>query len=199
MYPTILLAMVENTKTFISEAPVRRAEQVRDLLDGLELSDSRLTIEELERVVRAVAAKPALFEDLVVDDETNRWWLLLFKTDNYEVRILGWEVEQRSDWHDHGGSSGAFQVTQGTLSEIHRADDHVSTESRRFKLGDVGTFGPDYVHDMVYESGKPAVSVHAYSPPLTGFTSYIRTPFGFVAHEYVEEEQRASSRSSRLD
>jgi mannose-6-phosphate isomerase-like protein (cupin superfamily) len=190
--------MVENTKTFISEAPERRAEQVRDLLDGLELSATRLSIEELERVVQAVAAKPALFEDLVVDDETNRWRLLLFKTDNYEIKILGWEIEQRSDWHDHGGSSGSFVVTQGTLSEIHRADDHVSTESRRFKAGDIGTFGPDYVHDMVYESGKPAVSVHAYSPPLTGFTSYIRTPFGFVAQEYVEEAQPSGSRAPRV-
>lgn len=175
-----------------------RADQVRSVLEGLELSDGRLTTDELERVVRAIAATPVIFEDLVVDDEENRWWLLLFKTDNYEVRILGWEHEQRSDWHDHGGSSGVFVVTQGTLFEIHRASDHVSVESRQFKEGDVGSFGPDYVHDMIYESGKPAVSIHAYSPPLTGFTSYIRTPLGFVAKEYVEEEQRSSTRTQRL-
>jgi hypothetical protein len=185
--------MIENTKTFTSEAPYVRAEEVKGLLHELGLPEGRLTIEELESVVLAIASRPELFEDLVVDDETNRWWLQLFKTDNYEVRILGWEVEQRSDWHDHGGSSGVFVVTDGTLFEMHRASDHVSIDSDVFRVGDVGSFGPDYVHDMVHDSGKPAVSVHAYSPPLTGFTSYTYTPFGFIAEKYVKEEDRSRS------
>ena len=182
--------MIENTQTLISEAPVERARRVRDLLEELELSGGRLSIAELERIVLAIAASPELFDDLVVDDETNRWWLQLLKTDNFEVRILGWEVEQRSDWHDHGGSSGVFVVTQGRLFEMHRASDHISVDSRRYEAGEHGSFGPDYVHDMIHESGKPAVSVHAYSPPLTGFTSYVRTDFGFVADKYVREDER---------
>jgi hypothetical protein len=182
--------MIENTKTLISEAPADRAIQVRNVLGDLELSDGRLSIDELKQIVFAIASRPELFEDLVVDDETNRWRLQLFKTDNFEVRILGWEVEQRSDWHDHGGSSGVFVVTQGTLFEMHRASDNLSAESRSYVVGEHGAFGPDYVHDMIHESGKPAVSVHAYSPPLTGFTSYVRTDFGFVAEKYVREEER---------
>jgi hypothetical protein len=185
--------MIENTKTLTSEAPVERALQVRDLLGELDVSDGRLSIDELERIVLAIASRPEFFEDLVVDDETNRWWLQLFKTDNFEVRILGWETEQRSDWHDHGGSSGVFVVTQGSLFEVHRASDLLNVDSRSYAVGEYGSFGPDYVHDMVHESGKPAVSVHAYSPPLTGFTSYVRTDFGFVAEKYVREEERRGS------
>jgi hypothetical protein len=185
--------MIENTKTFTSEAPRVRAEQVKDLLHDLDLPEGRLTTKELESVVRVIASRHELFDDLVVDDESTRWWLQLFKTDNFEVRILGWEVEQRSDWHDHGGSSGAFMVTGGTLFEMHRASDHVSIESDVFRAGDVGSFGPEHVHDMVHDSGRPAVSVHAYSPPLTGFTSYAYSPLGFVAEKYVKEEDRARS------
>ena len=33
--------------------------------------------------------------------------------------------------------------------------------------GSVRSFGPRYVHDVGNESAAPAVSVHAYSPPLT--------------------------------
>jgi hypothetical protein len=88
-----------------------------------------------------------------------------------------------------------FVVTQGELFEKYRAGDNVSIASRGYKFGERGTFGPDHVHDMVHVSGKPAVSVHAYSPPLTGFTSYTHSPFGFVAHEYIEEEQRSGSRN----
>ncbi len=182
--------MIENTLVLLSEAPVDRARALADVLGSLDLAEGRLSLDELETVVRAVAARPDLFADLVVDDVTNRWWLQLLKTDNYEVRLLSWEVEQRSDWHDHGGSSGAFVVTQGSLFETHRAPDGVSVESRSFAVGENGSFGPEYVHDMVHESGSPAVSVHAYSPPLTGFTAYRLTDFGFVAEKYVSEDER---------
>jgi hypothetical protein len=182
--------MIENIKTLQSEAPIERALAVRDLLSDLDLPEGRLTIDDLERVALAVAARAEIFADLVVDDPWNRWWLELFKTDNVEVRVLSWEVEQRSDWHDHGGSSGVFVVTQGTLYEMHRAEDLVDVDARSFATGELGSFGPDYVHDMIHESGAPAVSVHAYSPPLTGFTAYLRTEYGFVAEKYVSEDER---------
>jgi hypothetical protein len=54
---------------------------------------------------------------------------------------------------------------------------------------------PEHVHDVIYESGQPAASIHAYSPPLSGLTVYDRTRFGFVACEFVAEEQRGEQRS----
>jgi hypothetical protein len=48
---------------------------------------------------------------------------------------------------------------------------------------------------MIYEAGKPAVSIHAYSPPLSGLTVYDRTRFGFVARDFVNEERRAEELS----
>ncbi len=178
-----------------TEAPATRARDVADLLNLLELSDGRLSRHELERVVTAVANRPDLYQDLVVDDEAHRWWLLLLRAHNVEVRILSWETNQSSGWHDHGGSSGAFAVTAGTLMEQYRAADNISLASCRFRPGDVGSFGPDHVHDVDYESGRPAVTIHAYSPPLRGLTYYDRTRFGFVAREFVLEEQRTAERS----
>jgi hypothetical protein len=49
---------------------------------------------------------------------------------------------------------------------------------------------------MLYEAGQPAVSVHAYSPPLKGLTFYERTPLGFVARDFLLEEVRGESRST---
>ncbi len=109
------------------------------------------------RITDALAARPELFEDLLVDDEVNRWWLQLWATESYEVRLLTWEREQSSDWHDHGGSSGAWTVTAGTLYETYRAEDHVSVRDRHYVAGDHGSFGPEHVHDVIYEAGKPAV------------------------------------------
>jgi len=190
--------MTYDTLHVESEAPSARAEVIRRVLDNLDLDHGRLSATDLERVALAIAARPELYEDLVVDDETSRWWLLLFRNPAYEVKLLTWEHDQSSDWHDHGGSSGVFAVTAGALTERHRAQDHVGIESRTFRAGQHGAFGPDHVHDVVFESGRPAVSIHVYSPPLSGLTFYDHTDFGFVAREFIPEDDRGAQRTTTV-
>jgi hypothetical protein len=180
-----------------SEAPHERVEELHELLDSLNLPDARLSPEQLELVVNTIAARPDLWQDLIVADRQSRWWLLLYRTPGYEVKLLTWEDDQNSDWHDHGGSSGAFRVTQGSLREHHRAKDSISVDSAIFGPGGYGSFGTDYVHDVVHETGDPAVSIHAYSPPLSGLTYYERTRFGFIAREFIEEERRSTFRTTQ--
>ena len=191
--------MTYDTLQLESEAPTARAEVIRRVLDSLDLGEGRLSGHDLERVALAVASRRELYEDLVVDDETSRWWLLLFRNPAYEVRLLTWENDQSSDWHDHGGSSGVFAVTSGALSERHRAADHVSIETRTFRAGQHGSFGPDHVHDVVFQSGRPAVSIHVYSPPLSGLTYYDHTDFGFVAREFIPEDDRGAQRTTPVE
>lgn len=181
----------------VSEAPRDRAEELQQLIEDLQLPDGRLTPEQLETVIEAVAKRPELYEDLIVADRESRWWLLLYRTPGFEVKLLTWEDDQESDWHDHGGSSGAFRVTAGTLLEKHRAADGVGIDSGIFEVGGHGSFATDYVHDVVHVAGDPAVSIHAYSPPLSGLTYYDRTRFGFVAREFVEEERRSTFRTTQ--
>jgi quercetin dioxygenase-like cupin family protein len=184
-----------NIATISSEAPASRVNELREFFESLRLPAGRLDTVTLEKVTNALAARPDLFEDLLVDDEVNHWWHRLFATESYEVRLLTWESEQSSDWHDHGGSSGAWTVTAGALYETYRGDDYVSVGDRHYAAGDSGSFGPGHVHDVIYESGQPAVSIHAYSPSLCGLTVYDHTRFGFVAREFKAEEQRAEQRS----
>jgi hypothetical protein len=164
-----------------SEAPPERAAALGDLLESLGLRDGRLTPTELERLAAEVAARPDLWRDLVVDSPDKRWWLVLHGTANYEVRLLSWEVEQTSDWHDHGGSSGAYVMVDGSLDERYRTNAGADVQARRLGPGSTGCFGPAHVHDVVHRSGRPAVSIHAYSPPLTVLTTYAETPYGLVA------------------
>jgi hypothetical protein len=191
--------MTYDTLQLESEAPTARAEVIHRVLDSLDLGEGRLSGHDLERVALAVASRRELYEDLVVDDETSRWWLLLFRNPAYEVKLLTWENDQSSDWHDHGGSSGVFAVTAGELSERHRGADHVSIETRTFRAGQHGSFGPDHVHDVVFQSGRPAVSIHVYSPPLSGLTYYDHTDFGFVAREFIPEDDRGAQRTTPVE
>ncbi len=53
----------------------------------------------------------------------------------------------------------------------------------RVNSGEVGAFGPRCVHDVrnSVTSSSVAVSVHAYSPPLSTMTRYDLTPGGLAA------------------
>jgi len=177
-----------------SEAPRIRADAILDLLEGLDLFGGRLSRHDLERVALGIAARPELYEDLVEEGEGGQSWLLLFRNPAYEVTLVTWGHDNFSGWHDHGGSSGAFVVTAGVLEERHRATDYVGIESRVFSAGQYRAFGPDHVHDVAGVPGSAAVSINVYSPPLRGLTFYDHTDFGFVAREFIpDDERRASS------
>jgi mannose-6-phosphate isomerase-like protein (cupin superfamily) len=180
------------TVSTLSLAPhlEERTTELGRVLDGLGLSTGRLSQRTLGRVVAAVAARPELFVDLVVDDPDHRWWMSLHVANNFDLRVLSWERDQESNWHDHGGSSGAYVVMSGSLREWFRAVDDSSVTERIVVPGQSLSFGPSHVHDVAYGSGTPAISVHAYSPPLSALTFYDRDAFGFVAREVVPEETR---------
>jgi hypothetical protein len=61
---------------------------------------------------------------------------------------------------------------------------------RTARHGSVTTFGPRHVHDPGNDSGAPAVSVHAYSPPLTAMRRYETAPSGLalVRTELAEQD-----------
>jgi hypothetical protein len=164
-----------------SEAPPERAAALLLFLDSLGLREGRLTPTELEHIAVEVTTRADLWRDLIVDSLDRRWWLVLHRTANYEVRLLSWETDQTSDWHDHGGSSGGYTVVDGSLDERYRTNAGADVRERRLGTGAAGCFGPAHVHDVVHRSGRPAVSIHAYSPPLTVLTTYEETAYGLVA------------------
>ncbi|MGA2969966.1 MAG: cysteine dioxygenase family protein [Acidimicrobiales bacterium] len=179
--------MTTMTEDQASEVRGDRLEQLFVLLEQLELPDGRLSTGQLDEVARAVARRADLFEDLLDDAGSVHWSRLLFRTSSYEVKVLTWRGRQPVSWHDHGGSSGAMAVVAGWLNEQSRDGDGVALNSRRFGPGDSGSFGPDHLHDVNFEYGRPAISIHTYSPPLPGMTYYDRTRFGFVAREFIPE------------
>ena len=182
---------------YVAPGADERVGELQGVLSELDLPDGRLSESELGRVVLSVAARPTIFEDLVVDDVNHRWWMTLHESQNLDVRVLSWERDQESDWHDHGGSSGAYVVTTGSLQERFRADDGASITERIVAARQPITFGPSHVHDMLYREGKPAISVHAYSPPLSGLTYYDHSPLGFVARDVIPEESRRAFELAR--
>jgi predicted metal-dependent enzyme (double-stranded beta helix superfamily) len=108
-------------------------------------------------------------------DADERWHQRLYRDQRVDLWLISWLPAQGTQLHDHGGSSGAFTVLSGELSEAIYQPTLRGGESlpehRRTTRASVG-FGRRYVHDVRNLSDAPAVSVHAYSPPLTRMTFY---------------------------
>ncbi|HEX2903794.1 MAG TPA: cysteine dioxygenase family protein [Jatrophihabitans sp.] len=105
-------------------------------------------------------------------DAEQRWHQRLYRDRRVDVWLISWLPAQGTQLHDHGGSSGAFTVLDGALTEaVYRPGSRDLVEVAR-PAGDSVGFGAHYVHDVRNLSERPAVSVHAYSAPLTSMNFY---------------------------
>jgi predicted metal-dependent enzyme (double-stranded beta helix superfamily) len=127
-----------------------------------------------------LAAATGEWSALVRYTEDERWYHRLERGENHEVWLLSWLPGQGTGFHDHCGSSGAFAVVAGELRERTPAAGRPQPVSAAFPAGRARSFGPRHVHEVVNESAAPAVSIHAYSPPLAGMRRYELTRSGLV-------------------
>ncbi len=136
---------------------------------------------ELAEEVRRIAGRPAEWVSRVRLDPEGRWYEQIHVNDRYELWLISWLPGQSTGFHDHGGANGAFSVVWGALDECVAARSATEATVRPVTQGVVRAFGPHYIHDVRNTSKDfVAVSVHAYSPPLSAMTRYDLTPGGLV-------------------
>jgi hypothetical protein len=83
---------------------------------------------------------------------------------------LSWLPGQGTDLHDHGGSSGAFLVVAGALTEETVSGGLL--RPHRLAAGAARRFGARHVHLVTNRADRPAVSVHVYRPALRRMIRY---------------------------
>ncbi len=140
-----------------------------------------LTPRQLAAEVRRLTCAPAEWVTRVRLDPEGRWYEQIPVDDACELWLISWLPGQSTGFHDHGGANGAFGVVWGELDE-YVAVRGAAASANPVAAGKVRSFGPRHVHDVRNSSaGSVAVSVHAYSPPLSAMTRYDLTPGGLVA------------------
>jgi rhodanese-related sulfurtransferase/predicted metal-dependent enzyme (double-stranded beta helix superfamily) len=143
--------------------------------------------EELANIVSQFASSDGWIDRVRLRTE-QRWYERLYQGPDHDIWAISWMPGQSTGFHDHGASSGAFIVATGTLEE-HRPGE----QTRVIHPGKPRAFGPDYAHDVRNASLAPAVSIHAYSPPLSEMNEYELDGSQLVPRE------RASERAETLD
>ena len=162
---------------------------------------ARLSQTRLRQLVSTVAAQPDSWGELVRFEAGRRWYRRLELAEDREVWLLSWLPGQGTGFHDHGLAAGAFAVAQGRVRERTVvagprparprivADGTGLLRQRTVAAGGIRSFGAQYVHDVANAFAEPAVTVHAYSPPLTAMRRYELTESGLV-HTATERAER---------
>jgi hypothetical protein len=144
---------------------------------------------ELERYVAALAARPELWGHLVSHDPGARVYEELLRDDHLAVWLICWMHDHDTGFHDHDLSSGAVAVASGAVHEDRLRLDG-SARRRIFGPGRAFSFGAADIHRVVHAGDAPAVTLHAYSPPLWRMGAYeIRSDGTLARHSlsYAEE------------
>ena len=130
----------------------------------------------LRTALRLAADRLSLAPALDFDPD-RRYYRRLLADEHHEAWLLSWLPGQGTDWHDHGGSGGAFVVAAGRPRRGHRAcTGSCAARGTSTVAGSAHAFGPDYVHRVTNEGPDPAVSLHVYAPRLE------------VQHDYVSDD-----------
>ncbi len=135
---------------------------------------------ELGQLASAAAAIPGRWRAALQFGRDRRWYDRLELADDYEIWLISWLPGQETGFHDHGDANGAFAVAQGELRERTAAVGRPGVSSRVLRAGEFRSFGRRHAHDVGNVSAAPAVSVHAYSPPLTLMRRYRLAGCGLV-------------------
>jgi mannose-6-phosphate isomerase-like protein (cupin superfamily) len=131
---------------------------------------------DLAELTRSVAAQVRSGAHEVVLYPDRRWYRRLYADPFVDVWLISWATSQAAELHDHAGSLGALTVVSGRLDEQRWTGTGLRT--RTLRAGRSAGFPLGHVHDVENRAVEPAVSVHAYSPPLTAMSYYGVTPDG---------------------
>ena len=125
---------------------------------------------ELSEQLRRWAARPSSWRPLVHHDPDERRFALLHRDERTEVYVVCWMQGHDTGFHDHEECAAALLVLDGAVHE------------QRLALG--GSIGAtvtgggaievphDAIHRVKHAGDGPAVTLHAYSPPLTRVGTY---------------------------
>jgi len=144
--------------------------------------DGLLSPEELEEVAVGMAARQDIWEPLVRVDETQRQYELVYEDERMDAWVLSWMPGQATGYHDHYISGVGICVAAGGVREdllVYGGED----VALHLEVGESRRGGPGYIHRVRHSNGRPAVTIHVYSPRLDWVGQYRLGDDGVIRRE----------------
>ena len=131
---------------------------------------SALPLAELRDTLLEYAAQPERWLPLVRHDSDERTYALLHRDAGVEVYVVCWMAGHDTGFHDHDESAAAITVVDGSISEERLSLG--GTVRSELAAGDAVTIAREAIHRVRHTGEAPAVTLHAYSPPLDRVGTY---------------------------
>lgn len=135
-----------------------------------------LSVAELRRFAAALAADRGRWQHAVphadeAGDEGARAYELIWDDADVNAWVICWSEDQDTGFHDHDESAAAIRVVSGRVRE-DRLTLGGAPISREAGPGETLTVEPVAIHRVLHAGDGPAVTIHAYSPPLRRTGAY---------------------------
>jgi hypothetical protein len=146
-----------------------------------------LTRTELERFVARLATSPERWAPHVSHSETSRVYRQIWDDEDVNAWLICWSEDQDTGFHDHDDSAAAIQVISGHVREDRLRLDG-APQTRTFGPSERFSLSASAIHRVLHAGTEPAVTIHAYSPPLRRTGAYAVTPDGILQRTAVPYE-----------
>jgi mannose-6-phosphate isomerase-like protein (cupin superfamily) len=148
---------------------------------------------ELEQFVSRLVASPERWRPSVRHATDVRVYEQIWDDEDVNAWVICWSQDQDTGFHDHDESSAAIAVIDGQVREDRLRLDQ-PPRSRVIGPGSIFTVPATAIHRVLHAGGRPAVTIHAYSPPLIRSGAYRVGPDGELERELRsnEDELRAT-------
>ncbi len=150
-----------------------------------------LTADELQLFVDRLAASDELWRPHVRHDDKERHYAEVWSDEHVNAWVICWSAGHDTGFHDHDDSAAAITVLEGKVREERLRlagppDTHV------LSAGHTVSVPASAIHRVQHAGDAPAVTIHAYSPPLrrTGVYRVGRAGALERATQHYEQELR---------
>ena len=130
-----------------------------------------MTPRDLRALVEELAADSDAWLPRVRHEPDRRTYELLLHDEDVMAWVISWMDDHDTGFHDHDVSSGAVHVVRGRILE-ERLRLGREPLARTFGPGATFHFSASDIHRVAHAGGGPAVTIHAYSPPLWRMGAY---------------------------
>jgi Cysteine dioxygenase type I len=147
---------------------------------------------ELERFVDELAAARQRWEHLVRHADDVRVYEQIWDDADVNAWLICWTEDQDTGFHDHDLSAARIAVLAGAVREERLRLGSVP-RARLIGAGSRFSVEPVAIHRVMHAGAAPAVTIHAYSPPLARTGVYRTGADGELQRESLTlaEELRA--------
>jgi quercetin dioxygenase-like cupin family protein len=136
-----------------------------------------LAPEQLTRFTEHLVNTPERWEHLVRHSGDVRVYEQIWDDANVNAWMICWSEDQDTGFHDHDASAAAIAVISGHVRE-DRLTLGGGPRNRELGPGDTFIVPPTAIHRVLHAGDGPAVTIHAYSPPLRRTGAYRVGPDG---------------------